>query len=212
MTFFLKKLCIQLLTLFCFSFVFSTISLSQQIQNKGNGDVFAPTDLSALENDPIAFSPSYLGLSLNQNRPWSYGESTWSDGGPSWGAEYRFFYKDKWTLSLSGSFKNLKDLEHETSPLFSISQESARLMRIYHPLYIAVGGKLSYLVPVRKISIPYEREQSRSIDTGASIGVSAFYMAKDGFVVQLSASRWRSLTTLKRQGIEIAITALAAIR
>ena len=171
-----------------------------------------PGDLSALENDPIAFAPSYLSLIFNQNRPWSYGERTWSDGGASWGAEYRFFYKDKWTLSLAGTFKDLKDQEGNDAPYFTISQESSRLARVYHPFYLSAGGKLNYLVPVRKIVIPYERDQSRAIDTGATLCVSAVYIAKDGVVVQLSAGRWRSLSTLKSQGFELSLSAMVAIR
>ena len=164
------------------------------------------------ESDPIAFSSSYLGLSLNQNHPVSSGKSTWSRGGSSWGAEYRFFYKDTWTLSISGLFKNLVDLDGDNKSIFSISQETTHLIRVYHPWYLGVGGRLSYYVPVRKISVPYERDQSRSIDTGAAIMVSGIYIVNPRLCGMISANRWRSLSSSYRHGYEFLATALLSIR
>jgi hypothetical protein len=164
------------------------------------------------EADPTAFASSYFGLILNQNQPWSYGTTTWSKGGPSWGGEYRFFYKDSWTLSLSGEFKKLEDLTHTDKNIFTFSQETMRLVRLYHPWYLAAGGKFSYYIPVRQISIPYERDQSRAIDTGAAISVATIWITGPHLTTMLSANRWRSLSTTKKQGVELMATALVAIR
>jgi hypothetical protein len=164
------------------------------------------------EAEPTAFASSYFGLILNQNQPWSYGTSTWSEGGPAWGAEYRFFYKDVWTLSLSGQFKKLENMEHLDQNIFTFSQETMRLVRLYHPWYLAAGGRLSYYIPVRQISIPYERDQSRAIDTGAAISLATIWIANPRLTTMLSANRWRSLSTTKRQGIELIATALVTLR
>ena len=165
-----------------------------------------------LESEPVAFAPSYLGLILEQNLPLSDGFKTWSSGGPSWGGEYRFIYKDRWSLSVSGSFKHLYAIDRSEASLFAVSQESTRITRVYHPFYVGVGGRLSYLVPVRKIEIPYSRAQTRLIDTGAGLGASMMIITKQGFVIAMSAHRWRSLSTTKRQGFELSMSALMSIR
>jgi hypothetical protein len=164
------------------------------------------------ETPPIAFPSSYIGVLLNQNHPYSYGESAYSEGGPSWGAEYRFFYKDTWTLAIAGSFKQLDDASRSDAPIFSLSQETLRLVRLYHPWYFAMGARLLYFVPVRRIMLPYERDQTRSIDTGAAVTVATIWKASNSTAYLLSANRWRSLSTSKKQGIEVVATALFTIR
>lgn len=165
-----------------------------------------------LEYEPVAFAPSYLGLLLNQNQPSGYGLQTWSSGGPSWGAEYRFFYKDQWSLSVTGSFKQLYGADKSETSLFALSQESTRVARLYHPIYVGIGGRLSYLVPVNKIEIPYTRDQSRLIDTGAGLGLSMLMITDQGFIISVAAHRWRSLSTTRREGFELSLAALISIR
>ena len=169
-----------------------------------------PPELS--ENPPVAFPSSYIGILVNQNHPYSYGKDAYSSGGPSWGAEYRFVYKDTWTLAITGSFKQLDDKSNRDVPIFSLSQETLRLIRLYHPWYFAFGAKLLYFVPVRRIMLPYERDQTRSIDTGAAATIAAVWKASDNTAYLISANRWRSLSTSKKQGIEMVATALFTIR
>jgi hypothetical protein len=164
------------------------------------------------ELQPQAFSESYFGLIVNQNHPWSYGQSTWAKGGPSFGGEYRFFYKDSWTVSISGEFKQLSDLEGKNKALLIGSQESMKLVRLYHPLYLGVGGKFSNYSPVKAISFPYERDDTRAVDNGVSLCVSALWISTPRTAVMLTASRWRSLSTTKRQGIELALSTLYKFR
>ena len=164
------------------------------------------------EFQPQAFSDSYFGLILNQNHPWSYGQSTWAKGGPSFGGEYRFFFKDSWTVAISGEFKQLADAEGNNKALLIGSQESMKLVRLYHPLYLGVGGKLSNYSPVKAISFPYERDDTRAVDNGVSLCLSALWISNPRMAVMLTASRWRSLSTTKRQGLELALSTLVKFR
>ena len=200
------------LMLYCSVFAYfiasTTQALSQNTPPPGNSS----SDLVDKEAQPIAFSASYFGLLVDQNHPWSYGTQTWSKGGPSWGTEYRFFYKDNWTLAINGAFKQLVDQSGQDAPIFSISQETMRIFRVYHPWYLAAGARLSYFVPVRKVMLPYEKDQSRAIDTGAAVSIAAIWIASPRTLAMLTANRWRSLSTTKKQGIEITATALFKIR
>ena len=86
------------------------------------------------------------------------------------------------------------------------------MTRLYHPIYVGFGGRLSYLVPVNKIEVPYTRDQSRLIDTGAGLGVSMLMITNQGLVMSISAHRWRSLSTTRRQGFDLSLAALVKIR
>jgi hypothetical protein len=164
------------------------------------------------ESTPILFPSSYFGILLNQNHPYSYGQSEYTSGGPSWGAEYRFFYKDNWTLAISGSFKQLNDLQLKSSPNFALSQETLRLVRLYHPWYFAAGARLQYFVPVRRIMLPYERDQTRAIDNGAAISMAAIWKSSKNTAMIFGVNRWRSLSTSRKQGVEISASTLFTIQ
>jgi hypothetical protein len=193
----------------CFSVISTPKAIAQALPNEIQRTL---SDVRNPESEPVAFKSSYVGLLLNQNQPWSDGSNTWSSGGPSWGAEYRFFYKDQWSLSISGSFKQLYNTYQSEASLFVLSQESTRITRLYHPLYVGIGGRLSYIVPVNKIEIPYTRDQSRLIDTGAGFGASVIMITDLGVVITISAHRWRSLSTTKRQGFELSLSGLISFR
>ena len=171
-----------------------------------------PPEPAQYDLQQTAFASSYIGLMINQNHPWSYGNRTWSKGGPSFGAEYRFFYKDEWTLAVSGEFKQLLGVDNTNRPLLVGSQESMKLIRLYHPWYLGIGGRLSSISPVRKVTIPYERDDTRAIETGAAICVSSLLIASPRVAIMLTASRWRSLVTPKRQGIELVMSTLIRVR
>lgn len=164
------------------------------------------------ETSPVLFPSSYVGILVNQNHPYSFGNNDYSNGGPSWGAEYRFFYKDHWTLAITGSFKQLDDAEKVSVPVFSLSQETLRIFRLYHPWYFATGARLQYFVPVRQIMLPYERDQTRSIDNGAALTVATIWKSSEKTAMIFSVNRWRSLSTSRKQGIEISIAALFTVR
>ena len=199
-----KQFC--LLVFFIFFGVTSTLAQGQPLLSAES------TELEVNESPPVAFPSSYIGLLLNQNHPYSYGKSEYSRGGASWGAEYRFFYKDTWTLAITGSFKQLEDVGGGDAPLFALSQETLRLVRLYHPWYFCIGARLLYFIPVRRIMLPYERDQSRAIDTGAALTTAIVWKSSNKSAYLLSVNRWRSLSTNKKQGLEITGTALFTIR
>jgi hypothetical protein len=186
----------------CYGQLFS----SQSVENA------VPLEQLNPENPPQVFSKSLIGIIFNQNSPWGFGNQTWSEGGPSYGGEYRFFYKDTWTLAISGEFKQLLDTDRNDSSWFSLSQESMRVLRLYHPWYLGFGASLMYLVPIRKVAIPYERDQTRIIDTGASASISSIWILNSQMIGMIHISRWRSLSTTKRQGVEVSGSLLFNIR
>ncbi len=180
----------------------STVTLAQE------KDTALLLETANYDIQPVAFAPIYVGVLINENHPWSFGQRTWSKGGTSFGLEYRYFYKDTWTLAVSGEFKQLSDLDGHDKSLFIGSQESMRLIRLYHPLYLGIGGKLSYISPVVKVSVPYDRDDTRTIDIGMSMTMSAIWITNPRVTTMLTVSRWRSASTTKRQGIEIAASLL----
>jgi|688.fasta_scaffold19221_5 hypothetical protein len=164
------------------------------------------------EATPIAFKSSYVGLIVNRNYGFDANGARFTAPKTSWGAEYRFFYKDEWTLALTGEFEGRSSLENRYSSTFTLAQETQKIIRIYHPWYFSAGGRLSYHVPVRKISIPYERDQDRDVYTGAALSAAAMFILNDRFILMLGAHRWTSLSTQKENGLSTALTMLMMIR
>ena len=169
-------------------------------------------ETSISEYQPIAFGVSYIGISLNKNEPLADGTRTWSTGVASWGGEYRFFYKDQWTLALSAEFKGLKDHSGEDLSLFTASQETMRIVRIYHPFYLTLGGRLSYYVPVKQTAIPYERDPTRPLDTGGALSIGSIWITSPNVLMLLRSNRWMSFSSTKNQGVEFLATVLFNIR
>lgn len=166
----------------------------------------------ASESPPLAFRASYAGLLINQTYSLSPKSGQFTEPKLSWGAEYRFFYKDQWTLSVTGEFKGQEDIAQEEQSTFNISQETMRLVRLYHPWYLTLGGRLSYLVPVKKISIPYERDPKRNMDTGGALSIGSVFIVNERLTVMLSTHRWTSFRTSKNQGLSNIFTLLMPLR
>jgi hypothetical protein len=166
--------------------------------------------LEATENPPLAFRASYAGLLINQTYALSSKSGQFTEPKLSWGAEYRFFYKDQWTLSVTGEFRGQEDIAREEQSTFNISQETMRLIRLYHPWYL--GGRLSYMIPVKKISIPYERDPKRNMDTGGSLSLGSVFIVNERLTIMLSSHRWTSFRTSKNQGISNIFSILMPLR
>lgn len=164
------------------------------------------------ESTPIAFKSSYVGLIVNRNYGFEANGARFTSPKTSWGAEYRFFYKDEWTLALTGEFQGRSNFENRYSSTFMLAQETQKIVRIYHPWYVSAGGRLSYHVPVRKISIPYERDQDREVYTGGALSAAAMLILNDRLILMLGAHRWTSLSTQKENGLSTALTMLMMIR
>jgi len=164
------------------------------------------------ESTPIAFKSSYVGLIVNRNYGFEANGARFTSPKTSWGAEYRFFYKDEWTLALAGEFQGRSNFDNRYSSTFMLAQETQKIVRIYHPWYVSAGGRLSYHVPVRKISIPYERDQDREVYTGAALSAAAVLILNERLILMLGAHRWTSLSTQKENGLSTALTMLMMIR
>jgi hypothetical protein len=164
------------------------------------------------ESTPIAFKSSYVGLIVNRNYGFEANGARFTSPKTSWGAEYRFFYKDEWTLALAGEFQGRSNFDNRYSSTFTLAQETQKIVRIYHPWYVSGGGRLSYHVPVRKISIPYERDQDREVYTGAALSAAAVLIFNERLILMLGAHRWTSLSTQKENGLSTALTMLMMIR
>jgi hypothetical protein len=113
---------------------------------------------------------------------------------------------------LAGEFQGRSNFDNRYSSTFMLAQETQKIVRIYHPWYVSAGGRLSYHVPVRKISIPYERDQDREVYTGAALSAAAVLILNERLILMLGAHRWTSLSTQKENGLSTALTMLMMIR
>jgi len=191
---------------------YSQSLVSSEKNSRSSKSAETKNTFEASESPPLAFRASYAGLLINQTYSLSPKSGQFTEPKLSWGGEYRFFYKDQWTLSVTGEFKGQEDIAQEEQSTFNISQETMRLVRLYHPWYLALGGRLSYLVPVKKISIPYERDPKRNMDTGGSLSIGSVFIVNERLTIMLSTHRWTSFRTSKNQGLSNIFTLLMPLR
>ena len=110
---------------------------------------------------------------------------------------------EDWSASVAVQFKNFreKQLEEDFSFL-TASQGIYYNLRLAYPTYLQVGGKLLYLLPVTKASLPVERKREYANEIGASIVVGLRHPFSDRMSVGVYLERWRGTKTMMFHGIE----------
>jgi hypothetical protein len=193
-----------------------TVGIATEISSKASEkfeDDGSRDEALVSEDTPVIFKTSYIGAILNQNYTTHSSNKVLTAPRVSLGAEYRFFYKDEWTLAITGEFKGQSSRrENKNNASFTISQETQKIMRIYHPWYFSTGGRFSYHIPIKKVSIPYDRDQDRNVFTSGAITASTLLGINENTLIMLSAQRWTSLSSQKENGFSTAITTLMTIR
>lgn len=206
---YLKSARVLLIHLMYLIMIATTAPISIAYGNSSKEESPSPTES---ENTPIAFKTSYFGLLINRNFGFKANKGHFASPRTSWGTQYRFFYKDEWTLALTAEFQGGADVDNRFGANFSIAQETQKIIRVYHPWYMALGGRVSYHVPVKKIALPYERDQSRDVYTGGALSGGFLYIANEKTILMFNGHRWTSLSVQKDNGTTMALTALFMLR
>lgn len=157
-----------------------------------------------LTSSPSSQNSYSLGLARNFPVRWAADHYSAGDLQPIIG--YQYFMGRGWLLGVSGQFKMFYSTDLEQSQNFlTLAQESMYEFRLYHPIYLLVGGKLLYILPVEKVHIPIVK--SRTIDTEIGVAAALAGMVKmsEKRAVSLQWNRWRGVRTNKLHGVEFSI-------
>lgn len=111
--------------------------------------------------------------------------------GLGYGLGYTFVVQQRYFVSLIAGFHSLYDYENEsTLGYFTAYNESLRLIRLYHPLYLTVGGRIGYMIPTESTELPLKQNKSyeNEVMLGASAGLALVLTPR--IVVSTQLSYW----------------------
>ncbi|MEZ4741487.1 MAG: hypothetical protein R3B45_03430 [Bdellovibrionota bacterium] len=154
----------------------------------------------------LFFKKTYYGVGLAKNTPIRKSEDFFTSGYYHPKYTYKFNLEDRWLTGVSVQFKTLrkKDL-NETLAILAISQQSMYLIRLYHPTYLQVGGKLLYLLPTNKTSLPLKKDTDYSIEVGLALSSAFTYALTDKILANIFIDVWRGTKTKSLQAYEAGI-------
>lgn len=92
-----------------------------------------------------------------------------------YGLGYTFVIRQQYLVSLVAGFHSLRHIPTGDSfSYFTMYNESLRLFRLYHPLYLSFGGRIGYVMPTQSNSLPLKQNKDfeNEIMVGGSVGLS----------------------------------------
>jgi len=149
---------------------------------------------------------NYLSFEFTKNQPVSKTQKSFKTGDNTFFVGFRHTLKNNWLMGVHGGYKQLlyKNSDKELN-IFSVQQESLYLIRVNHPLYVAIGPKIYYLLPTIGRRIPPEREKEFNREVGAAASISLHYIMSGRFIFSLRVDRWRGVNSNRFHGTETAI-------
>jgi hypothetical protein len=84
---------------------------------------------------------------------------------------YHYLFDENWLLGSRLGFMRFDPLAPETVPthILTFRFDTTYLLRVYHPLYLGVGGGLAYLFPSREATLPLEKHPDYPFEIGAQL-------------------------------------------
>lgn len=161
---------------------------------------------------PMAFAKHYISFEGGKNFPVGRSAEAVKPGFYHPKIGYRYVMDDTWLTGVSAQFKVLRGTEHATAvSLFTIEEQTQRLIRLYHPYYFAVGGKFMYLLPANKPRFPIQKHSQFGIEVGAGLSLAVLRQVGNFGYFGMYIDRWRGTKTTKLEGIETGLFLAAAI-
>lgn len=122
---------------------------------------------------------------------------------PSLGIRY---HTQDWVLGFSGHFKFFTDNREDSKlPIWTFEQEFYYKIRLYHPFYLLLGGKLLYLFPTLRGVFPLRKRELQFIEVGVAASASFLYELSNELMLGVYLDRWRGTRTKRLQGLEFGV-------
>lgn len=170
-----------------FSTISSTARASTSIATRGAAS--QPSPSKAL---PTFLLKNYYVLKLSGSVPaGDHQNGSLENDGLGYGLGYTFVVRQRYFVSLMAGFHSLYDFEREqTLGYFTAYNESLRLIRLYHPLYLMIGGRIGYMIPTESTELPLKqnKDYENEVMLGASVGLA--YVVTPRIVVSSQLSYW----------------------
>jgi hypothetical protein len=150
----------------------------------------------------------YAGFGLSRDTPVGRAKGFFSGAQIVPTMQYGY-YRNHWLLHLQLSTKKLylqdeswprKNYDVEVLPILNFMQSCEYSIRLYHPVYLAMGYGLSYLYPLEKVGLPAKRSPHFDAEVGAGGMISLVWQIRREYLALIRATQWRGTKTRRLQG------------
>lgn len=155
---------------------------------------------------PRFLQKNYYLLKITRSYPSEQNRLDLDAKDAGYGLGYTFVIRQQYLVSLVAGFHSLSHIPSgEDFSYFTIYNESLRLFRLYHPLYLTVGGRIGYMIPTEGNSLPLKqnKEFENEIMLGASAGL-ALVLSKS-VLLGGHLAYWGGTNTSKHLIIDVAL-------
>lgn len=156
---------------------------------------------------PAFLAKNYYLVKVTKSYPSSQHRLALQSKGVGYGLGYTFVVRQQYLVSMIAGFHSLYDLDGEQNfGYFTIYNESLRLFRLYHPLYLTLGGRLGYMIPTESTAIPLEQNKSfeNEVMLGASLGL--YYVLTKKLLVGGGVAFWGGSNSSKHRVVDATLT------
>ena len=157
----------------------------------------------------MAFGKNHIALELTQSFPTSFSQNDFEPDHAHPAFAYRHFMDQNWFMGVAFGYRIWKRRTTEAGQnkqvaIWSITHETFRLMRLYHPTYLAGGLRLHYLNPTQSATLPLVRDEQLETEMGAALSIMLMHQTGSG-TASFRIDRWRGLDTMILHGIEVGL-------
>lgn len=154
------------------------------------------------------FAPNYITYEVGKNSPMLHSVQNLRGEYATYTLGFHHLLTQDWMMGFSFGFKSFrrKDTNQELS-LASLNHESYYILRLYHPIYVALGIKLHYFVPSQRSRFPIIKDTDYDSDTGFGAGLSINFIKlfTKKWLLSARLDRYRGTSTNRLHGLEVAL-------
>lgn len=171
-----------------------------------------PTPADRQAKIPTFLAKNYYFAKVTRSYPTEGNRQSLDAEGVGYGLGYTFTIRQQYLVSLVAGFHSLYHIPSDSAfSYFTVYNESLRLLRLYHPVYATVGGRVGYMVPTLASGIPLKQNTAfeNEIMVGGSGGL-ALVLAKD-ILVGTQLAMWGGTNSSKHRIIDFSVNLRVAL-
>jgi hypothetical protein len=116
------------------------------------------------------------------------------------------YYSENWVLGISSQFKMLKNRSNDSKEAYwTLEEEFNYRLRLYHPLYLLIGGKTLFIYPVRAGKIPFKKREDSNSEIGVGATMSFLCLFENGSGIGVFGNVWRGTGSRKYEAREFGV-------
>lgn len=114
------------------------------------------------------------------------------------------YSSEHWVLGISTQFKILEQKDNSQSfVIWNLQEETYAKIRVHHPIYMLLGAKFLYMMPVERATFLMEKRENYSREIGVAASVALMYAHSFNSSVGVYVDLWRGTASRHFQSFEM---------